>query len=224
MDLTEFLKQNSLTASQTPTAPQKSTYRQGGGPPTAAIPKVTTIDPTFFLGVDLGQRTSHSAFIVLERFDEMPAFTDMLRGVGPKTRYVVRQAERVPLGMPYHEVIGKLKGMVTRIKERGICIVVVDESGAGIPIVELMRKELACNVVGITITSGKHATPGNVPRSSLITKMQVMAEREELEIAAHCRDIEALEQELASLTLSKSSQTDDLALALCLACWRAKPR
>ena len=213
MDLNEFLNQNSLAPTQT------STDCQGG-----VLASATPIDPTFFLGVDLGQRTSHSAFIVLERFDEKPEFADMLRGAGLKTRYIVRQAERVPLGMPYHEVVRKLKGMVTRIKERGICIVVVDESGAGIPIVEMMRKELGCNVVGITITSGKHATPGNVPRSSLITKMQVMAERGELEIAASCRDIEALQQELASLTLTKSAQTDDLALALCLACWRAKPR
>ena len=58
------------------------------------------IDRTFFVGVDLGQRGSYTAIVVLERFDEMPEFTDVLRGHGLRRRYVVRQAERVPLGTP----------------------------------------------------------------------------------------------------------------------------
>ena len=52
-----------------------------------------------------------------------------------------------------------------------------------------------------------------------------MEERGELEISQKCRDIEPLQQELAHLRLQKfPSQSDDRALALCLACWRAKPR
>ena len=51
-----------------------------------------------------------------------------------------------------------------------------------------------------------------------------MAERQELEIAQDCRDIEILKHELANLSLQKTGETDDLALALCLACWRAKPK
>ena len=62
--------------------------------------KPPPIDRTFFVGVDLGQRGSHTAFVVLERFDEQPEFTAMLRGQGIQRRYLVRQAERVSLGTP----------------------------------------------------------------------------------------------------------------------------
>ena len=188
------------------------------------IPNVHVIDPTYFVGVDLGQRGSHTAFVVVERFEQPPDFTDMLRGAGFRTRYVVRLAERVPLGTPYADAISRLKMITGKLAARGACIVVVDESGAGIPIVELMRKELSSRIVAITITSGQAATQMGVPRAALITKMQVMAEREELEIPANCRDTEALKAELVNLSLQKTGDLDDIALGLCLACWRAKVR
>ena len=192
------------------------------------IPNVTAVDPICFLGVDLGQRGSHTAFITLERFDQKPDFTDMLRGAELRTRYIVRQAERLPLGTPYDQAIQRLKAMVVKLLQRGTCVLVIDESGGGIPLVETIKKELwgtGARIVPLTITSGQTATATSVPRSALIIKMQVMAERGELEISPHCRDIEALKNELAHLHIQKSStQSDDLALALCLACWRAKPR
>ena len=192
------------------------------------IPNVTAVDPICFLGIDLGQRGSHTAFITLERFDQKPEFNDMLRGTGFRTRYIVRQAERLPLGTPYDEVITRLKTIVDKLIQRGTCVLVIDESGAGIPIVEAIKKELrgtGARIVPLTITSGQTASATSVPRAALITKMQVMAERGELEISPKCRDIEALKDELAHLRLQKfPTQSDDLALALCLACWRAKPR
>ncbi len=185
-------------------------------------------DRTFFVGVDLGQRGSHTAIVVVERFDEQPEFNDMLRGQGPRRRYIVRQAERIPLGTPYSDVIARLKQMSQRIAQHGPCIVVVDESGGGIPVVEAMKKELDCRIIPIMITSGSVATGPTVPRDVLITKLQVMVEREELEIAFNCRDIEPLYRELAHLTLgrkgSNSDEHDDLALALSLGVWRAKVR
>ena len=187
--------------------------------------KPPPIDRTFFVGVDLGQRGSHTAFVVLERFDEQPEFTAMLRGQGFRRRYIVRQAERVPLGTPYSEVITRLKNMTEKLSQQGTCIVVVDESGGGIPVVESMKRELDCRIVPIMITSGQAASAGSVPRNVLITKLQVMAERGELEIASGCRDIEALKRELAHLTLdskSGSDEFDDLPMGLSLACWRAK--
>ena len=184
------------------------------------------INRIFFVGVDLGQRGSYTAIVVLERFDEPPSHTDMLRGKDFHRRYVVRQAERIPLGTPYSEVVTRLKHITQKLSEIAPCILVVDESGGGIPVVESIRKEVQCTLVPIMITSGQTASAGNVPRSVLITKVQVMAERDELEIAAGCRDIEALTRELAELTLDRkpSGQSDDLAMALSLATWRAKVR
>ena len=136
---------------------------------------------------------------------------------------MVRQAIRIPLGTPYTEVGAQLKIMVQKLTPRGTTIVVVDESGGGIPVVEMLGRDLSGTGARL-VTSGHTASTTSVPRAALITKLQVMAEREELEIAKGCKDFEALEQELTNLSLQKSSETDDLALALCLACWRAKIR
>ena len=40
----------------------------------------STVDRTIFIGVDFGQQVNHSAIVVLDRFDEKPEYTDMLRG------------------------------------------------------------------------------------------------------------------------------------------------
>ena len=191
------------------------------------IPNVTPVDPVYFIGVDLGQRGSHSAFIVLERFDEAPNFTEMLRGTPHRTRYIVRQAIRIPIGTPNTEVSAKLKTMVQKLTPRGTTIVVVDESSGGIPVVEMFRRDLSgtgARLVPLTITSGQTASSTTVPRAALVTKLQVMAEREELEIAKGCKDFETLKHELVNLSVQKTTETDDMALALCLACWRAKFR
>jgi hypothetical protein len=63
-----------------------------------------------------------------------------------------------------------------------------------------------------------------------LTKMQVMARRHELEVASGCRDGEAIQRGLAHLTLDGGAaggggdHHDDLAIALSIACWRAKIR
>jgi hypothetical protein len=81
------------------------------------------------------------------------------------------------------------------------------------------------------ITGGSGPSATSVPRAMLITKMQVMMEQKELEIASGCREGEAVTRELTHLTLDRAGRSrgvdkepDDLALALAPACWRAKVR
>ena len=186
-------------------------------------------DVRVFIGVDLGERRNPSAIVVLERFEQWPAdYADILRGAGPKRRYVVRQAERRPLGTPYKEVITHVKHMVERITATGRdCVLVVDESGPGVPVVERMRETgMGCPLMPYTITTGNAATGSTVSRTILLTKLQMMVESEELEIAAGCRDGEHLERELRYLQLDGkcSGESDDLAMALALACWKARVR
>jgi len=69
---------------------------------------VVTADRTIFVGLDLGQRGSHTAMVALDRFDEIPDYTDILRGMGMRRRYVVRAAERVKLGTPYPVVVRRV--------------------------------------------------------------------------------------------------------------------
>ena len=182
-----------------------------------------------FIGVDLGQRQNNTAIIVLERFEQCPDENERSQGLGFRKRYVVRQAERIPLGTPYQVIVKRIKSMVQKLSQLGSVVVVVDSTGIGIPIVEQMRIEhVGGHLIPLMITSGNSSvTETSVPRPALITKMQLMAQLGELEIAYGCNDGEALERELKHLTVEgakRASEPDDLAFALALACWRAKIR
>ena len=188
-----------------------------------------------YVGLDLGQRMTPSAIVILERLEVMPDYTDMLRGVGPRMKYVVRQVERVRLGTPYPEVVKRVKELVGLIvARRGSCVLVVDSSGVGVPVVEMMQAAgMGCWLAPVAITSGEKATETSVPRVQLVTRMQLMAQTGELEIAAGCRHGAALAWELVHLQAERrasrrpgagSGESDDLALALALACWKAKVR
>lgn len=189
---------------------------------------VTRPDSMIFVGVDLGKKENYSAIVVVERFEEMPEFTDVLRGKGMKTRYVVRHAERLSLGTEYRDVVARVKQVVSGVlNQYGPCVVVVDEGGPGVPVVEMMREVgMGCAILPYTITTGAKATGTSVPRAELVTKLQLMLERGELEIAAGCRDGEALRRELEHMQLSgkAAGEQDDLVMALALALWRARVR
>ena len=80
------------------------------------------VDRVMFLGLDLGQRESNTAIVLLDRFSELPEFTDVLRGTGMRRRYVVRQAERVALGTTYPAVVTRVKRIVEWLSVRGQCV------------------------------------------------------------------------------------------------------
>ena len=190
----------------------------------------TRMNSTVFVGVDLGKRENPSAIVVLERFEVMPEYTDVLRGAGLSRRYVVRQAERLALGTPYTEVVKRVKQVVTAVMARmpsSSCNLVVDESGPGVPVVEMMRAAgMGCAICGYTITNGAAATGSSVPRAEIVTRVQLMLEQEELEIAEGCRDAAAIEREMTYLQLSgkASGENDDIAMGLALVCWKARVR
>ena len=186
-------------------------------------------DRTIFIGVDLGKQECHSAIVVVERFEEVPTdFADVLRGVGPRKRYIVRHAERLPLGMPYTEVVMRVKRMISQLAVRGTCVLVVDAGGPGVPVVEMMRQVgMGCSLYPIVITSGQKASGDGVPRAEMVTTMQMMAERGELTIADGCLHGEWLKRELLHLQLQGGGgkrERDDLAMGMAMACWKARVR
>ena len=182
------------------------------------------VDRMIYVGVDLGKLETHSAIVVVERIEEMPKdHFDVLRGVMERRRYVVRFAERLALNTDYTLVVKRVKQVVTQVATRGTCVLVVDETGVGVPVVEDIRRAgMGCSLCPIKISAGSQATGRSVPREELLTKMKMMGERGELELAVGCLHGEALKRELVHLQLAgrKSGEKDDLAFAL--ACWKAR--
>jgi len=193
-----------------------------------------------YIGLDLGQRHDNSGFVGIEkparhRLSTMPQ------------SLLLRMAERIPLGMAYPEIVEVMRYVTAmgnamgRMAGDGLCKLVVDATGLGRPVVEMIRRaRLECDLTAVMITSGdrQHYRPGeggsmNVPKQDLIAGVQMALERRELRIAKKLREAGTLKRELLDVRMSRRDsgylrfgadgygQHDDLVIALALAIWRA---
>jgi hypothetical protein len=110
----------------------------------------------FYLALDLGQAHDPSAIVLVER-----------RMRNAKTPvYLVRGALRLPLGMPYPEVVARVRKIVESYEVAGKCSVVVDATGVGAPVVDMLRAALTgmrhgnLEIMAVTMTAGERATEG----------------------------------------------------------------
>ena len=185
---------------------------------------------SFYLGVDLGQRQDHTAIALVER-------------AGREPRVGVRGVERVPLGTTYPQVVERVAEIVYGEEIRGQCYLVVDGTGVGAPVMDMLRAaRLGCEICEVTITGGMHARQTraggmdrwSVPKRDLLAGMQLLLERGDLRIARRMRETGALVRELVKMRATVRAQGkqarlgadgcgehDDLAIAVALACWRA---
>jgi len=175
----------------------------------------------FYLGLDLGKIRDPSALVVVERTG---------------WRLVVRYAERMPLGLPYPRIVERVREIVQSDELRGNCTVVVDATGLGAPVVDMLAAaRLGCELTPVVITGGERgAGKGTVPKKELMAEVQMLLERRRLKIGK-LREGARLMRELGDIRISYSGgrarmgadgagEHDDLAIALALACWRAKRR
>jgi len=181
----------------------------------------------FYVGLDLGQRRDYTAVVAVER-------------IPVKVGHIlhVRHAERVALGTAYPKVVERMRTIVQHQELRGKCALVVDATGVGAPVVDMLRAgQLGCEIVAVTITGGEREHQGagrwSVPKRDLVGGVQVLLEKGELKIAAMLREAETLRAELLAVRQqagvggrvrmgAEEGEHDDLVMALALACWRAR--
>lgn len=187
----------------------------------------------FFIGIDLGKKQDHTAIAIVERVDVYRPYG------GPEFRELqVRWLERVSLGTPYPMVAERIHEITHHPSIAGDCSIAVDGTGVGVPVVDLLRRAgLGCEVMPVTMTGGERAkqagTGWTVPKMELISGLQVLLEQGQLRVAGRLRQTGALVRELVDIKLRETAtkvtagaegagEHDDLAIALALACWRAK--
>jgi phage FluMu gp28-like protein len=179
----------------------------------------------FFVGLDLGQRQDFSAVAVVEREEQR--------------NMRVRHLERLPLGTPYARVVSRVGEIMRHPALAQASRLVVDATGVGAPVVEMLRAfRPAFRVTAVTITAGEHANgrgeEWHVPKKDLMAGLQVLLENGQLKIPRKLLEAGALVRELTDIRLNPRSgghvamgaegygEHDDLALAVALACWRAR--
>jgi len=194
----------------------------------------------YFVGLDLGQKHDFTALCVVERAEETfdvrePVSYQFLR----ETRLSVRHLERVRLRTPYPDVVDRVKAVVMDPALDGRRTLVVDATGVGAPVVDLLCAcGLDCEIVPVMITGGASSNGAGgerrVSKQDLITGLQLMFDLGELQIARGLAETATLRNELRGMRVKMSAAGhdsygsggraahDDLVLAVALACWRAK--
>jgi hypothetical protein len=198
-------------------------------------------DARYTIGLDLGQSRNHTALAVMKRVWVQATAAEFIasgaRGYQGEYRHTLVGAERLSLGTPYPRVVSWVKSVAAGFgNEMGA--VVVDASGVGSAVMDLLRRaEMGVRLVGVVIT-GNQATPPpgsggshgrtaagfeTVSRTELLTKLQVAVETKQFRVdRKQCREWDAMRRELSTLRLDgggPAKAQDDLAFALALAVW-----
>ncbi len=193
----------------------------------------------YFLGVDLGQKQDYTAIAVVERWERQGELDRWSLERPLEVGHNLRHLEKLALGTPYPEVVGRVRDLARSGAVAGRCAVVADATGVGGPVIDMLRgADLGCELTAVTITGGEKASRADggwrVPKRDLVVGLEVMLETGSLRIAAGLREGEAFVKELTEMRVKVSAGRreqfgawregthDDLALAVALACWRAK--
>ncbi|HAA80524.1 MAG TPA: hypothetical protein DCE09_02675, partial [Thermoanaerobacter sp.] len=123
----------------------------------------------FIIGLDLGQAQDYTAIVVVEKKEYM---------YEPKpAEYHVRHIERPPLGTPYPDIVERVKTIFTSPQLKGKTTLVVDKTGVGSPVVDMLKRAGLNPLVAITITGGNTVNKDDdgyhVPKRDLVTNLQV---------------------------------------------------
>jgi hypothetical protein len=178
-----------------------------------------------------------------DEIDERIARREIEEKLGPLPDpvYEVRYLERLPLRTPYTEVARRVKLLLDTPSLRGNAELVVDATGVGVAVIDLLKAE-GLRFWSITITGGEKQTQDGsncrVPKKDLVARTQVLLEEgnRRIKIAASLPEATTLVDELLNYRYNitdagnevygtwREGQHDDLVFALCMAVWAAERR
>lgn len=201
---------------------------------------------SMYIGVDLGQQHDYTAICVVELLDyrtgNVRRWTEEVGdGLAVERRheervkhYHLRHLER-HLGRSYVAIADRVIEL-TKTPELKAADVVLDMTGVGRPVADMLRDRGVAMLYPVTITGGDKVTNDGeeyrVPKRDLVSTMQVLMQNRRLRIASTIPLRETLVTELSNFKVKinestghdtyehwRDSDHDDLVLAVALACW-----
>ena len=191
------------------------------------------------VGVDIGRRQDHTAIAVLEERRlktgwDGANWTDIF-----EIQMSVRHVERLPLGTSFTRVVERIKTVTEALKESPPIAVVMDATGVGGAVVEMLdRAGLGCELAPVTITGGDEVTESDgwwkVPKRELVTNLQVLLEERKLRVAGGIAEAATLVREMQEMRVKitasgreqfaarRKGEHDDMVMAVALAAWWLK--
>ena len=180
----------------------------------------------FFIGLDLGQASDYTAMSILE----------LLAVDGQRVYHVVR-LERIR-GEPYPDICEKITTIMKSPTLAGKTSLVVDKTGVGAPVVDLLRKS-GLKLAAVSIHAGDNVTHEGdnwrTPKRDLVGALQVLLQSGRLKVAKGLKLGTVLQSEMLNFRIKidpltahdsysawRDNDHDDLILATALAAWFAE--
>lgn len=183
-----------------------------------------------YVGLDLGKVQDYTALAILQQH----------HAEGQPARYTIPWLQRWKLGTEYHTVVSDVADIIRKLASQklGGIALIVDMTGVGQPVVELLRREpMPADLYDVTITGGdapSHEEKSwRVPKRDLVSTVQVLVQPRpsRLTIAPALPDAATLQSELLNFQVKitdtahdtygawREGTHDDLVLAAALAAW-----
>lgn len=177
----------------------------------------------FYIGLDLGQASDYTALCILE--------------IQPGRSYAVRRLERIR-GESYPNIVQKVEALMRSPALKSNASLVVDQTGVGAPVIDLLRKT-GLRPVAISIHGGdKISNEGDtwrVPKRDLVGVLQVLLQSGRLKVSSQLKLGPVLQAEMLNFKVKidpvtahdsysawRESDHDDLILSVALAAWYAE--
>ena len=107
----------------------------------------------YFIGLDLGQSRDFTAIAILERAELTGAWDAEEFAHRKMAALRLRYLERIPLGTTYPDVVERVRQVTRSAELRERCYLMVDATGVGRPVVDLLRMAgLGCPIMPAIIT------------------------------------------------------------------------
>jgi hypothetical protein len=158
-----------------------------------------------------------------------------------KQYYRLRHLDRIPLHTDYETIVDYICRIVSRQDLAERTSLVVDATGVGAPVFEMLRKRYppTREILGVSITAADQAKRlrhemWTVPRRDLLYSVESLLRNRLLQVAAgtphtrtFARELSLMERDFTpagreTFETAKATAHDDLLFATALACWRAK--
>ena len=191
---------------------------------------------TATIGCDVGQVRDATAIIVVESFRPDP---EPPRLEYQDLRHIVHWCQKVPLGTSYVDVVQQITATAERARSLGHVMLVVDATGVGRPLCDLLRREARVSMRTVTFTSGESETRDgsfgfHTPKRDLMGALLLVIESRRITVLPSCPFRADLLAELQNIDFTISERTghdsyaaagsghDDMTMALALAIWWAE--
>lgn len=110
--------------------------------PTPAAPGESYLSTRFYVGFDLGRKSSHSAIVVLEKTHITTKDRDPVTWAWiHRAEIHLRRAERLPLKLSYPDIADRLRPAIRLLPNTKDVTLVLDATGCGAPFLDILRKE-----------------------------------------------------------------------------------